>query len=357
MRYLLVGNYGVGNVGDEILKDYFLERFSDIDWIVCSDDSEVGISRFPSGIKSFFSFGWIKTVNALRKSDGMVFGGGSLFTDAESVRACWIWFVHALFAVVFRKPIYLAFQGIGPFKTKLGMILSRWVIRRSKFISVRDYVSFDRVNDMLMKSRVYSDENSKKVEKNKEVIQSFDPSILLLESQEIDSRTQKVFTVIPRLSTEWEGGGIMRFVKEFEGFERENCQINVVSMQSSNLEEQKLCTTLSRALNGNTVEVRNFQSLASFISVSSIVITQRYHGALAALSSGIPFISIFQKENDKLDSIARISECLSCDLNKFSNSLIRESLEISSQKLLDESHKFIKLAEFGEEKLKQALIK
>ena len=96
MRYLLVGNYGVGNAGDEILKDYFLERFPGIEWIVCSACPVSGeVWRLPAGVRSFLSFKWLYTLWVLRKSDGMVFGGGSLFTDVESVRACFVWFAHA----------------------------------------------------------------------------------------------------------------------------------------------------------------------------------------------------------------------------------------------------------------------
>jgi polysaccharide pyruvyl transferase WcaK-like protein len=357
MQYILVGNYGVGNVGDEILKDYFLERFSDIEWIICSNDPNCGVPRLPSGIRSLFSFKWIKTIRVLKKSDGMVFGGGSLFTDTESAKACWIWFVHALFAVIFKKPIYLAFQGVGPFRTTIGKALSRWVIKRSKFVIVRDSASYDRTIDMLMKNKVYEDRKDYMVEKNKEVVQSSDPSILLLESQEIDSRTQKMFTVIPRLSTGWKDGGIMRFAKEFEGFEKENCQINIVSMQPDNLREQKLCADISEALHGRVINCNEFKNLSALILKSDLVITQRYHGAVAALSSGVPFVSIFQKEGDKLDAISQMCECSSCALDKLSNKLMSESLEISRQNLLDESNKFIKLAELGEERLKQALSK
>ena len=30
MRLLLVGNYGVGNLGDEALREYFLKRFPEV---------------------------------------------------------------------------------------------------------------------------------------------------------------------------------------------------------------------------------------------------------------------------------------------------------------------------------------
>ncbi|MEK7137506.1 MAG: polysaccharide pyruvyl transferase family protein, partial [Patescibacteria group bacterium] len=144
MQYLLVGNYGVSNAGDEILREYFLERFPEIDWKVLSAHPEKGeFPRFPAGLRSFFSLRWLSTLRELRKADGMVFGGGSLLTDTESVRACFIWFLHAAAAWLLHKPIILAFQGIGPFRTKAGEWCSRWVVRRAAFISVRDEESYN----------------------------------------------------------------------------------------------------------------------------------------------------------------------------------------------------------------------
>jgi len=74
MRLLLVGNYGVGNLGDEALKEYFLTRFPEIDWIVVSANPRTGeVARLPMGIRSFFWLRWMATLRAYREADGVVF--------------------------------------------------------------------------------------------------------------------------------------------------------------------------------------------------------------------------------------------------------------------------------------------
>jgi polysaccharide pyruvyl transferase WcaK-like protein len=285
MRCLLIGNYGVGNVGDEFLKDYFLKAFPDVSWHVLSAHPENGqLPRIPTGIRSFLGFGWVKTVSALKQSDAVVFGGGSLFTDAESVTACWIWFVHAFVASLYRKPILLAFQGVGPFKSRLGRVFSGWVIRHATFISVRDKVSVDRVQTF--------GENIK-------VVQSFDP-VLALISNQIHDGSNNVLIVIPRPNSgdlfvgravdRWKGGALT--------------SARILSFEPDNPMEHTLCQKLHTVLNNSTlIAVRGIHDLASAFSGAGLVLTHRYHGAIIALALGIPFEAVFQKPGDKLDEV------------------------------------------------------
>ena len=339
VTYLLIGNYGVKNAGDDILRDYFLRRFPEIKWKVLSANPESDeLPRFPAGIRSFINFKWIRTLSTLKKSDGVVFGGGSLFTDTESISACWIWFVHALFAWIFRKPIHLAFQGIGPFKTGVGESLSRWVVRHSSFISVRDEVSFERL---------------KKWKKNTDVVQSFDPSILLLDRQKDSFRTNNVFTYIPRFSTsEDHAKMIFHALSELV---KNGTALRVLSLQPDDAREHETCIRLRDALRADFHIARSLEDALGSMS-GMCVITQRYHGATAAVIAGIPFVAIRQREGDKLDAFAKRCGCISV-----------EAEELDSKKLLDmewskvangvESvrQNLVRDAERGEEALKETI--
>ena len=100
MRCLLISNYGTGNHGDVALKEYFLTRFPEVEWIVLSANAQSprDVPRLPFGLRSLFTTPWWRTLAALRSSDAVIFGGGSLFTDVESVRACLLWWWHACVA-------------------------------------------------------------------------------------------------------------------------------------------------------------------------------------------------------------------------------------------------------------------
>lgn len=288
MRYLLVGNYGTGNLGDEALRQYFLQAFSEIDWQVLSANPQSNeLPRLPAGFRSFFRFDWLQTLQALRKSDGLVFGGGSLFTDAESSYACWLWWCQAVWAWLFRKPIILAFQGIGPTNTFTGRLFARWVVRRARFVSVRDSFSLARVKEW-----------------RSDVVHSFDPVFYLMEAKAYDLSAQSNLVVIPRHNS---GDS---FIKEVQSLLQSGRwqQVICVSMQSGNKQERQFIICLRNKLNVpvKTLDVQSLSQLVESVASGSFVLAQRYHGALAALALGRELKVMPQQPEDKIASVQQI---------------------------------------------------
>ncbi|MFH1670162.1 MAG: polysaccharide pyruvyl transferase family protein [Patescibacteria group bacterium] len=286
MRAVLIGNYGVGNLGDEALKEYFLKRFPDVKWSVLSANPQEGeFHRLPAGLRSLMR-PWWRTLRVLRKSEGVVFGGGSLFTDTESVYACLLWWWHAFVARLFGKQLHLAFQGIGPFRTRLGEACARWVVKRAASISVRDTHSFNRIAGW---------------EKNTKVVRTSDPVISLIQAKNIGDSSKNVFVIIPRKNS------TVRFIERARELskEREWDSLRIISMQSQDTEEQKTCQKINEVCGGG-VEVRSVLTLDDLsveVMQSSLVLTQRYHGALAAIALGKEYEVLKQKEGDKLSSL------------------------------------------------------
>ena len=343
MRYLLVGNYGVGNAGDEVLRGYFLERYPEVSWHVLSARPQVHeYPRFPAGIRSLLSFRWLKTIPALLHSDGMVFGGGSLFTDAETLFACFVWFSHVLFALLFRKPYFLAFQGIGPFRTGIAAATARFVVRHASYVSVRDTASAERMLPW---------------KKNTEVIQTFDPSISLLKDQCDINRTKKLFVFIPRFSTGWTSEILEKFIRIFREMQQAGAEIRIISMQPYNPSERRLTEKLAHALAIPVHEALVMEEVVRKIEGATCVITERYHGIIAAaLACGVPFIALKLREQDKLDALARMCGCPSETLRSFQESVLADRDWIHErERLVSLCAQYSKLVEQGEETLKEAL--
>jgi len=286
MHYLLVGNYGVGNLGDEALKEYFLQAFPEIEWKVLSANPRKGeYPRFPAGFRSLFK-PWWRTFGALKKSRGVVFGGGSLFTDVESPFACFLWWWHALVARIFRRPIYFAFQGVGPFKTKIGEWCARWVVRRTSFISVRDKDSYDRIASW---------------RKNTKVVQTIDPVIALIERENIVDESQNVLIAIPRKNSS------EVFLKSFKDTvsSKQWDHIRILSLQPDDENERKICKSLNRVYEeAEVISITTLKELVREINKGSLVLTQRYHGALSALVLGKEVEVVEQGAGDKFEGIA-----------------------------------------------------
>ena len=286
VRYLLIGNYGVGNFGDEALREYFLSAFPEVQWqIVSANPGRGELPRLPFGVRSIFCTPWRRTVQAIRKCDGIVFGGGTLFTDVESAWACLLWWWHAFVARVFRKKIILAFQGIGPFRTRLGEWCARRVVRQASFVSVRDAVSFRRVQAWRL---------------NINIVQTCDPVFLSLQRQKAEARSQKLLCIIPRHNsskTFFIRVGTLLRERSFGG-------INILSLQPDDSDECAICIRLAEQTGGAIVAIRTVDDLTEAIAPASFVLTQRYHGAVAATALGIQYEAVSQGDSDKLASIS-----------------------------------------------------
>lgn len=286
MQWLLIGNYGVGNLGDEMLKEYFLRAFAEVEWNVVAENSQ--LPRLPCGLRSFCTTPWWKTLSALRKSDGIVFGGGTLYTDIESVEAPLLWWWHVLWARLFRKRIVIAFQGVGPFRTRIGEWCGRWAVERAELVIVRDQESWKRIFHW----------------KNKNCVQSFDPVLSLFHEEKHSDRSQKVFIIIPRANSP---ESFLSSVRELYEHRRKECpSVRIVSLESHHPAERLICQRLSREFQAPIAMPRDRIALEHALKDAAFVCTQRYHGAVAAIGMGIPFVTIPQTEKDKLATIGHL---------------------------------------------------
>lgn len=287
MRCVLVGNYGVGNIGDEALKEYFLSEFPDVAWQVVSacPTTENEIPRLPLGFRSLCTR-WTKTISAIRHADALVFGGGSLFTDVESVWACVIWRSYALVARFFGVPVMLAFQGAGPWKTGLGLRLARKTYQQAAFVSVRDEESFARLASFGL---------------IKPPILTFDPAFAYFATYP-RKKDDRRLVIIPRTNSD------DFFFAAVEKKLAENFPDVRILLMQPDPAERRVGERL-RALANGKAEVVELTSVTQFLdemSSASEVISQRYHGALAALAMHIPVEIIPQAAHDKMDTLKAV---------------------------------------------------
>lgn len=289
MRVLLIGNFGVGNLGDEALKDYFLSRYPQVNWRVLSSSPKgpTEFYRLPMGIRSFVSFRWLRTLKEYKDCDAVVYGGGSLFTDAESLFACFLWWAHSIPARILRKPIHLAFQGIGPFKTPLAEWFSYSVCRSAHSLSVRDSLSYAR-----LRSRGLS----------KKCVQTCDPIYSLFKAKKSDLSTKNLLIIIPRNNSSQKLANTARISFLSKHWD----EVRVISMKPDDSSEIDFCQRLidTDLKSATLVKVRSIDDLLQNVQESVLVVSERYHGALAALALGKKVEIVAQSDGDKLSSLS-----------------------------------------------------
>jgi len=143
-RIVVSGYYGFRNSGDEAVLQSILTALAEegasqgirIEPIVLSIDPASTSEMY--GVESVHRMRLQDVLKAIRGSDGLISGGGSLLQDATGALTIPYYTGVLRLAQLLRKPTFVYAQGIGPVNRRWMDRLIRGVMRRSAYVSVRD---------------------------------------------------------------------------------------------------------------------------------------------------------------------------------------------------------------------------
>lgn len=143
-RVVISGYYGFNNSGDEAVLRSILLALEEqgsaqgvkIVPIVLSADPAWTSSMY--GVESVHRMRPSDLITAIRGSDALISGGGSLLQDATSAKTIPYYTGVMKLAQLMGKPTFAYSQGIGPVNRRWMDPLIRHVMRRSMYVSVRD---------------------------------------------------------------------------------------------------------------------------------------------------------------------------------------------------------------------------
>lgn len=151
---VLSGYYGYRNSGDEAVLQSILTALQeesrtsgiDITPVVLSIDPEWTSKTY--GVKAVHRMKLAEVRHAIKNSDGLISGGGSLLQDATGLGSIPYYLGIIKIAQWLGKPTFVYAQGIGPVRRKLFRPLIAAVFRRCEYISVRDGESAELLRSM-----------------------------------------------------------------------------------------------------------------------------------------------------------------------------------------------------------------
>ncbi len=151
---VMSGYYGFDNSGDDaILKAITTE--------LKNKDENIGItvlSNNPSKTKKVYKveavdrFKFAEVLGAIKESSLVISGGGSLLQDVTSTRSLIYYLAIMSLAKLYKKPVMVYANGIGPIDGGLNRGLTRMILNRVDLISLRDQDSKDYVEKMGVKN-------------------------------------------------------------------------------------------------------------------------------------------------------------------------------------------------------------
>jgi polysaccharide pyruvyl transferase CsaB len=261
-RALLIGYYGYGNLGDEILMEESVDilrslGFKKIDVLY---PRPMNNKRF-TPVKKMNPF---YIILSILKSDVVFFGGGGILQDETSFRSFAYYSLIALTASLLGKKVIFLGNSFGPVRKKLSKNLLRIIARSKKVVFFpRDDVSQQYLSRLSPNVRAGTDLSIGYLKKFK------DPST---------SRERKEALIVPRKKRDW--GKISEFLTRL-GFKPRVLLADPLDMKY--LENQSMDISFGLGI--------------SEISSSSLVISERFHPALIAAYFGIPFVSVGSKSS------------------------------------------------------------
>lgn len=143
INLLIAGYHGFGNCGDEaILKAMttnIREIADDVDITALSHNPEFTKTEY--GVKSVQRFNVIQVLSAIKNSDIVLSGGGTLLQNGTSTRSLLYYLGLIKVAKLFRKKVMLYANGIGPVTGGLNQRLVSSVINTVDVITLREKLS------------------------------------------------------------------------------------------------------------------------------------------------------------------------------------------------------------------------
>ncbi len=164
MKIVVCGNYGAGNMGDEMILQGLLSLLKKITpsaevTVLSADPAKTSATygvksapKFPAGIRSLIK-GCDETKKIVKECDLFILGGGGLFGNL-TFQANFIWGIQAIMAYRYGKPVVMIGQSIGRIKGFFQRRMVRYLFNKASFIGVRDQQSRNRLKRLKVRRKI-----------------------------------------------------------------------------------------------------------------------------------------------------------------------------------------------------------
>lgn len=139
-RIVVSGYYGFKNAGDEAMLAAMIEVLTDLDpkiniTVISANPAD---TKRRHGVDAVYWLNYAQIAAAIRHSDLLISGGGSLLQDVTSVRSIYYYMSILFLAKFLKKPVMLYAQGIGPISSEFARRMMKGIGNRMDLITVRD---------------------------------------------------------------------------------------------------------------------------------------------------------------------------------------------------------------------------
>lgn len=135
---LISGYYGFDNFGDEAILGVLVKKLKELNAnikVLSVNPRKTEKLYEVSATKSFSIF---RAILDIKNCDTLISGGGSLLQDVTSLKSLLYYLFIINTALMLKKKVIIFAQGIGPINNKFGAFLTKKILKRCTYVSVRD---------------------------------------------------------------------------------------------------------------------------------------------------------------------------------------------------------------------------
>ena len=144
-RIVVAGYYGHDNAGDEAIAEAVVHALRSL-----APDARITVmsanperTRARLGVEAVHRFSPRQVLAALARCHLLVFGGGSLLQDVTSFRSLLYYQALLALALLLGRPVVIYANGLGPIRSRLGRLLTGFLLRHARLVSLRDRHSWE----------------------------------------------------------------------------------------------------------------------------------------------------------------------------------------------------------------------
>lgn len=263
---LICGYIGFENAGDEAILDRMV-RYSRANLTVMS--KEPHRTRDLHGVPAVNRYSPCSVASAMKKSDLLILGGGTLLQSISSRRSLFYYTAVAMLATLMRLP-FVIYGGVED-----SGILTRYVCGHARALVLRDRHSYDICRALAPSALC---------------IISPDPALLSSKSYRTLTSKRDFIVCTPKKGEDAACKYALLFAKKTDK------KILFLAMHP---EDNGICREYARMSKSVFVKNTDFDIIEDVIKRAYALVSSRLHGIIFAYSAGIPFAAL-TNGNDKI---------------------------------------------------------
>lgn len=276
-KFVLSGYFGFKNFGDEAILNVIINKLrqNDADITVITSDIQYTKEKF-NDVNCVYTFDIKRIVQSIQNTDYLISGGGSLLQDTTSLKSL-IYYLFVIFtAILFKKSVLIFAQGIGPINSTIGKFFTKMLLKRCKYISVRDNISQELLKSWGISSELVPDP--------------------IFSSYIQDTKKENILAIQLRNFKTMNKNFIMKLAKTVtDKFSTK--EIHIYSFQDSI--DYEICKTFENTLKNINPEIKtklhynqSNEDIISGIAKAQYLIAMRFHAIIIGLLSGAKTFAI-----------------------------------------------------------------